>query len=178
MNIENAKQDTLAELESQYEALKQDGLDLDLTRGKPNAEQVALADALDGILGGDYRAADGSDARSDGRRFIHLFLHNSDLTIDEGHSRDVNTLYVTPTSSKREECGSIHRCQSAPLWMRGRKECVRASVPPPPNITSFSIKSRRQALLPLPYIFPERKLERETSTIHRRQRAEANVFPS
>ena len=66
MNIENAKQDTLAELESQYEALKQDGLDLDLTRGKPNAEQVALADALDGILGGDYRAADGSDVRNYG----------------------------------------------------------------------------------------------------------------
>ena len=34
----------------QYSALKELNLALDLTRGKPCSEQVALSDALDGIL--------------------------------------------------------------------------------------------------------------------------------
>jgi DNA-binding transcriptional MocR family regulator len=56
----------LAALEQQYEQLKSLELALDLTRGKPSTEQVALSDALDGILGGDYRAADGADTRNYG----------------------------------------------------------------------------------------------------------------
>ena len=57
---------TLAALEQQYEKLRHHKLALDLTRGKPSTEQVALSDALDGILGGDYRAADGTDTRNYG----------------------------------------------------------------------------------------------------------------
>lgn len=56
----------LADLHEQYDALAAKNLNLDLTRGKPSAAQVALSDALDGILDGDYRAADGSDARNYG----------------------------------------------------------------------------------------------------------------
>ena len=70
MNISTASRDALqaqlAKLEGQYAALKQLSLNLDLTRGKPSAGQVALSDALDGILAGDYRAADGSDVRNYG----------------------------------------------------------------------------------------------------------------
>ena len=40
-------------LQQQYEALQGLDLSLDLTRGKPSTEQVALSDALDGILDGD-----------------------------------------------------------------------------------------------------------------------------
>ena len=53
-------------LEARFEALKGANLSLDLTRGKPAAEQLDLSDALDGLLDGDYRAADGTDVRNYG----------------------------------------------------------------------------------------------------------------
>ena len=56
----------LENLQQQYEALKGLNLSLDLTRGKPSTEQVALSDALDGILSGNYLAADGTDVRNYG----------------------------------------------------------------------------------------------------------------
>ncbi|TGD74382.1 aminotransferase class I/II-fold pyridoxal phosphate-dependent enzyme [Mangrovimicrobium sediminis] len=56
----------LQALESRYTELAARQLKLDLTRGKPSAAQVALSDALDGILGGNYRAADGTDVRNYG----------------------------------------------------------------------------------------------------------------
>jgi len=54
------------ELEDEYRGFQASGLDLDLTRGKPSIEQLALSAALDGILDGDYRLSDGSDARGYG----------------------------------------------------------------------------------------------------------------
>jgi DNA-binding transcriptional MocR family regulator len=54
----------LESLQKQYAALEGRNLALDITRGKPCAEQLALSDALDGILKGDFRATDGSDARN------------------------------------------------------------------------------------------------------------------
>ena len=56
----------LKDLQAQYRALKGQGLSLDLTRGKPCPEQLALSDALDGILGGDFLAQDGTDTRNYG----------------------------------------------------------------------------------------------------------------
>ncbi|NQX88830.1 MAG: aminotransferase class I/II-fold pyridoxal phosphate-dependent enzyme [Halioglobus sp.] len=56
----------LQDLQAQYRALHDQHLALDLTRGKPCDEQLTLSDALDGILGGDFRAADGTDARNYG----------------------------------------------------------------------------------------------------------------
>ena len=56
----------LAELEEQYRGYQASRLDLDLTRGKPSVAQLELSTALDGILAGDYRLADGSDARGYG----------------------------------------------------------------------------------------------------------------
>lgn len=70
MNIDqcsaNELGEQLAKLETQYNALQEKGLALDLTRGKPSPGQTALSDALDGILGGDYRTADGTDVRNYG----------------------------------------------------------------------------------------------------------------
>ena len=54
------------ELEARYRVLCGSNLNLDLTRGKPSAEQLALSDALDGILAGDYAASDGTDTRNYG----------------------------------------------------------------------------------------------------------------
>lgn len=53
------------ELRIQYTEYQQRKLALDLTRGKPSAEQLALADALDGNLGGNY-TLDGTDLRNYG----------------------------------------------------------------------------------------------------------------
>lgn len=53
-------------LEQTYSQRKSSNLKLDLTRGKPAADQLALSDALDGILNGDYTASDGTDVRNYG----------------------------------------------------------------------------------------------------------------
>ncbi|MCB1755305.1 MAG: aminotransferase class I/II-fold pyridoxal phosphate-dependent enzyme [Gammaproteobacteria bacterium] len=70
MHIDTASdeqlQQWLQELEHQYEQIKAQGLKLDLTRGKPSAEQLDLANALDGDLGGDFKAPDGTDVRNYG----------------------------------------------------------------------------------------------------------------
>jgi DNA-binding transcriptional MocR family regulator len=70
VHIQQATNDELlAELKSlqtQYRQLAELNLNLDLTRGKPGSSQLDLSNALDGILQGDYRAADGSDARNYG----------------------------------------------------------------------------------------------------------------
>lgn len=54
------------DLEQRFRALQGANLRLDLTRGKPAAEQLDLAAELDGWLDGDYVAADGTDVRNYG----------------------------------------------------------------------------------------------------------------
>jgi DNA-binding transcriptional MocR family regulator len=55
------------DLQQQYDAFKTRGLKLDMTRGKPSAEQLDLADGLfTAVTGDDYRAADGTDTRNYG----------------------------------------------------------------------------------------------------------------
>lgn len=56
----------LQKLQTEYQTILTQGLSLDLTRGKPSSAQLALSDSLDGILGGNYRAADGTDCRNYG----------------------------------------------------------------------------------------------------------------
>lgn len=55
-----------AELSSQYTQFQQAKLDLDLTRGKPSADQLSLSNELDGILAGDYTNESGTDLRNYG----------------------------------------------------------------------------------------------------------------
>lgn len=70
------------ELLEQYRGFQAKKLNLDLTRGKPATAQLDLSAALDGILQGDYRCEDGSDARNYGgglgipeaRRFAAEYL--------------------------------------------------------------------------------------------------------
>jgi len=54
------------ELNVEYQSILQQDLKLDLTRGKPSAEQLSLSDALDGILDGNYKTADNTDVRNYG----------------------------------------------------------------------------------------------------------------
>ena len=57
---------TIARLSSQYEEIKTAGLALDLTRGKPSQNQIELCARLDGILAGNFKLQDGTDARNYG----------------------------------------------------------------------------------------------------------------
>ncbi len=54
------------QLTARLDQLRASGLKLDLTRGKPAPDQLDLSNELDGILHGDYRLADGTDARNYG----------------------------------------------------------------------------------------------------------------
>jgi DNA-binding transcriptional MocR family regulator len=55
------------ELERRYDAFKAQGLKLDMTRGKPSAEQLDLASKLTvALTEADYKGSDGSDARNYG----------------------------------------------------------------------------------------------------------------
>ncbi len=56
----------LEQLQQRYEDLRAQGLSLNLTRGKPGAEQLDLSDDLDGILEGNYQSDDGGDTRNYG----------------------------------------------------------------------------------------------------------------
>lgn len=59
-------QTRLEHLRQEYKRILSQGLNLDLTRGKPSTEQLALSDSLDGILAGNYRSEDGTDCRNYG----------------------------------------------------------------------------------------------------------------
>ncbi len=54
------------ELAARLDQLQAAALSLDLTRGKPSADQLDLSNELDGILRGNYRLKDGTDARNYG----------------------------------------------------------------------------------------------------------------
>ncbi len=70
MQLANASRDQLQQweqaLSTEYTAIKAQGLNLDLTRGKPSAEQLSLSDALDGILQHNYITDSGVDTRNYG----------------------------------------------------------------------------------------------------------------
>ena len=56
----------LAHWRTQYDGLSGGNLKLDLSRGKPGVEQISLSDGLDGVLDGNFIAADGTDTRNYG----------------------------------------------------------------------------------------------------------------
>lgn len=70
MNLQSASQEQLQQwqqaLSDEYAAIKAKSLNLDLTRGKPSAEQLTLSNRLDGILDGTYTSDDGIDVRNYG----------------------------------------------------------------------------------------------------------------
>ena len=55
-----------ARIEREWQLLKGNRLSLDLTRGKPAADQLDLSNGLEDVLNGDYLASDGTDTRNYG----------------------------------------------------------------------------------------------------------------
>ncbi len=95
------------ELRQQYESVCAQKLNLDLTRGKPCSEQLALSDALDGILSNDYRCEDGTDSRNYGgimgipeaRRFAAAYLGTTPERTMVGGNSSLQFMYQIVTSA-------------------------------------------------------------------------------
>jgi DNA-binding transcriptional MocR family regulator len=70
LQLDQATNEQLRQWESQlaadYQAILGKKLNLDLTRGKPSSDQLDISNLLDGILKGNYVAADGTDTRNYG----------------------------------------------------------------------------------------------------------------
>lgn len=70
MYLEKATREQLQqwqeELVTKHESFKSSGLNLNLTRGKPSASQLSLANELDGALEGNYISDDGTETRNYG----------------------------------------------------------------------------------------------------------------
>lgn len=93
----------LPALEHAYAALRGGNVSLDLTRGKPAADQLSLADPLDGILAGNYLATDGTDTRNygGGLRGLHearalgaALLDVSPETVMAGDNSSLSLMYL------------------------------------------------------------------------------------
>ncbi len=93
----------LSALEADFAALKSRGLSLDLTRGKPAPEQLALSESLDGILDGDFNSPGGTDVRNYGGidglvELRALFGELYDLSPEEtlvGGNSSLQLMYLT-----------------------------------------------------------------------------------
>ncbi|MEX1664917.1 aminotransferase class I/II-fold pyridoxal phosphate-dependent enzyme [Zhongshania arctica] len=70
MQLDQATTEQLREWETtltqEYQQFKASGLNLDLTRGKPSAEQLSLSDSINEILGSDLSNESGTDLRNYG----------------------------------------------------------------------------------------------------------------
>lgn len=95
------------ELRQQYQQISEQKLNLDLTRGKPSTEQLALSDALDGILDNNYLCEDGSDSRNYGgimgipeaRQFAADYLSTTVARVMVGGNSSLQLMYQTVTNA-------------------------------------------------------------------------------
>jgi len=89
------------ELQAVFDTYIEAGLKLDLTRGKPAAEQLDLSNELDGILGGFFLLQDGTDVRNYGgilgipeaRQLGAEFLGASPGQVMVGGNSSLNLMY-------------------------------------------------------------------------------------
>ena len=89
------------ELLNQYQQIQAKKLNLDVTRGKPATSQLDLSDTLDGILGGNYKCADGTDTRNYGgglgipeaRHFAADYLETIPARVMVGGNSSLQMMY-------------------------------------------------------------------------------------
>ena len=128
------------------------GLALDLTRGKPAPAQLTLSDDLDGILGGDYRAEDGTDTRNYGgllgipeaRRLGGQLLDVDAARVLAGGNSSLTLMYLFL------ETATIFGLGDAPAWRTGGQP-VRFLCPVPGYDRHFVVcASLGMELVPVP----------------------------
>jgi DNA-binding transcriptional MocR family regulator len=99
----------MRELNARLDQQQAAGLELDLTRGKPSADQLELSRPLDGILAGNYRLADGSDARNYGsllgipeaRAFGAQLLETDAACVIAGGNSSLSLMYLVVETALR-----------------------------------------------------------------------------
>lgn len=135
MQLESASVAQLRELEAvlsqEYAAFKAAGLSLDLTRGKPSADQLSLSNALDGILGGNFKDADGTDVRNYGGlegilSARQLFAPVMGVSVDEiiiGGSSSLTLMY------QAVQFALLNGVAGAEAWSKAGKVKFLAPVP-------------------------------------------------
>jgi len=127
-------------LQQQYNSLKSLNLALDLTRGKPCAEQVALSNTLDGILEGNYLAANGVDVRNYGgleglaeaREFFGRILQTPAAQTLVGGNSSLTMMYQTVDFALSEGL-------SGPASAWGNSDTVKFLCPAPGYDRHFAI---------------------------------------
>jgi DNA-binding transcriptional MocR family regulator len=130
----------LEDLRAQYNALRDQSLALDLTRGKPGTEQLALSDTLDGILGGDFRAQDGTDVRNYGgleglpeaRALFARVLGTPREETFVGGNSSLTLMYTTVDFAL-----TVGLCGPASAW--GNEDTVKFICPAPGYDRHFSV---------------------------------------
>ena len=121
----------LKELQQEYQQHCDAALALDLTRGKPSAQQLDLSDSLDGILAGNYRAADGTDCRNYGglhglpelRQLGAQLLGSSVENTIAGGSSSLTLMYFTLLFAQR------FGLAGAPAWQTRQQHRIICPVP-------------------------------------------------
>lgn len=91
------------ELSAKHNDYKAQGLNLDLTRGKPSASQLTLANQLDGILAGNYQTDSGADVRNYGgldglpamKKLAAEILEVSEQQVLIGGNSSLTLMYLT-----------------------------------------------------------------------------------
>ena len=145
MRLDQASADQLRQwnttLEQQYTSVKQSGLNLDLTRGKPNAEQLDLSNSLDGILNGEYNDKAGTDLRNYGgidgiAEAKSLFSSMIEVSTDEiliGGNSSLTLMYFTVQAAMYQ---GVSDTDSA--WINEEK-AIKFLAPVPGYDRHFSI---------------------------------------
>lgn len=128
----------------QYQQIQAKKLNLDLTRGKPATAQLALSDALDGILQGNYACADGSDARNYGgalgipeaRRFAADYLGAKPSQVLVGGNSSLQLMYQVVTNAYFH---GVSGSESAWIKEAGSTGTIKFLCPAPGYDRHFSI---------------------------------------
>ncbi|MDO8909563.1 MAG: aminotransferase class I/II-fold pyridoxal phosphate-dependent enzyme [Pseudohongiella sp.] len=143
MSTSNA-QPRRQELLNQYQQIQAKKLNLDVTRGKPATSQLNLSDSLDGILAGNYKCADGTDARNYGgglgipeaRQFAADYLETTAARVMVGGNSSLQMMYQYVQGAFQH---GVRGADSA--WVReaGSGQRIKFLCPAPGYDRHFSI---------------------------------------
>jgi aspartate/methionine/tyrosine aminotransferase len=121
-----------SDLSRELELTRSNQLKLDLTRGKPAPDQLALSDPMDGVLQGNYVAEDGTDSRNYGglRGLPEARALGADLLgVDAAEvlcwgNSSLTLMYLVVDTALRSGLWGDERC-----WSRSHRPRMLAPVP-------------------------------------------------
>ena len=111
----------IAQVKNRYEELKAQGLNLDMTRGKPSPEQLDLSLPMLGLVGADnFHSPDGVDCRNYGgldglkeaKKLFSKFLEVAENEIIIGGNSSLNLMHDTMVNAM------LHGFDGNPAWSK------------------------------------------------------------